>query len=533
MEQSGRGWRLDLGLILILLLVGTGIKAWLLTHTEVLAKDGIGFIQFAARLQQEPWLKVLREANQHPLYPIHVLVISSVLQGPNAAPDCLAWQRSAQMANALAAVLLAAPMYLLGRHLFGRRVGFTAALLFQVMPVPARITADALTEGTFLLLAAMALLFAAWGFQKRAWGWFAMCGLAGGLAYLTRPEGALLILCTALILVGPLFSRDCKSHWQPTVLCTGSLGLTTLLIVAPYWMIIGRLTPKPTANQILASAEREWNRNQAVAASTVLFAARFTPGVNGVGEEGVSPSYAAAKVLDELLTAFHYVLWLPALAAMLWFRRRLATEPALGLLVLICLIQLLVLCRLAITVGYVSERHTLLIVLCGYILAAAGFAEAARRWTAWSQARQSTNAEVGWRKLLQPQAALATVLLVLLGWGAVRTLRPLHPGKSGHKEAGFWLAQHTHAHDQLVDPYGWASFYAGRVMAHPAPAAASVSAIPRQYVIWEPHETDDTRLHIVEQVGGLEGREPVFTWPAGKRPRLIVYGTPPLENGKP
>ncbi len=523
MEQNGRGWRLDLGLILILLLVGTGIKSWLLTHTEVLAKDGIGFIQFASRLQQEPWVKVLREANQHPLYPIHVLVVSSILQGTNAAPDCLAWQRSAQVANALAGVLLAIPIYLLGRHFFGRRVGFTAALLFQLMPVPARITADALTEGTFLFLAAAALLFAAWGFQRRTWGWFALCGLAGGLAYLTRPEGALLILCTALMLVGLLFRRDWKSHWQQTLLCTGSLGLATLLTVAPYWGIIGRLTPKPTANQILATTEQERNRNHTVAASTALFAARFTPGVNGVGEEGVSPSFAVAKVLDELLTAFHYVLWLPALAAIFWFRRRLATEPALGLLALICLIQLLVLCRLAITVGYVSERHTLLIVMCGYIVAAAGLFEAVRRWTAWNQARQFTNAEVGWRKLLQPRATLATVMLVLLGWGAVRTLRPLHPGKSGHKEAGFWLAQHTDAHDQLVDPYGWASFYAGRIMAHPVPAPASTAAIARQYVIWEPHETDDTRLQIVQQVGGLEGREPVFTWPTGKRPRLVVY----------
>src|SRR5207249_2546738 len=65
---------------------------------------------------------------------------------------------AAQLVSAIAGVLLVVPTYLLGRMLFGRNVGFAAALLFQVLPVPARITSDGLAEGLYLLGSATALV---------------------------------------------------------------------------------------------------------------------------------------------------------------------------------------------------------------------------------------------------------------------------------------------------------------------------------------------------------------------------------------
>ena len=41
---------------------------------------------------------------------------------------------------AIAGILLVFPSYLIGRMLFGRSVGFAAAPLFQVLPVPAHVT---------------------------------------------------------------------------------------------------------------------------------------------------------------------------------------------------------------------------------------------------------------------------------------------------------------------------------------------------------------------------------------------------------
>ena len=63
-------------------------------------------------------------------------------------------------AETIAPWLLVIPMFYLGKALFNRGVGFGASLLFQCLPVSARATTDALSEGLFLLLATTALLCA-------------------------------------------------------------------------------------------------------------------------------------------------------------------------------------------------------------------------------------------------------------------------------------------------------------------------------------------------------------------------------------
>ena len=62
-----------------------------------------------------------------------------------------------QVASSVAGVLLVIPMYLLGRMLFGRFAGFAGAALFQLLPVPAHVTADGLTEALYLLCAVSAV----------------------------------------------------------------------------------------------------------------------------------------------------------------------------------------------------------------------------------------------------------------------------------------------------------------------------------------------------------------------------------------
>src|SRR6516225_3489660 len=73
----GRSSRwVDLGLVLLLLLVGVGIRAWLVAHTSVMARDGIGYIHYAWQLETQPWRHVLRSQFQHPLYPATILLVS-------------------------------------------------------------------------------------------------------------------------------------------------------------------------------------------------------------------------------------------------------------------------------------------------------------------------------------------------------------------------------------------------------------------------------------------------------------------------
>jgi len=131
----------------MLLLLSAGIRVWHIHHTEVTARDGVGFIRYAWQLQHEPWTTVLRGNPHPPLYPLAILGVSIPLRQLVNDDASRAMQLSAQVASALAGVLLVIPMYYLGKELFNRSVGFWSAAIFQCLPASSRVLSDALAEG--------------------------------------------------------------------------------------------------------------------------------------------------------------------------------------------------------------------------------------------------------------------------------------------------------------------------------------------------------------------------------------------------
>src|SRR6266576_916970 len=85
----------------LLVFMAAGIRVWQLAHTEVAARDSIGFIRIAWQL------------HQHPAYPLTILAVAAPLRAFDL-PEADHMQRSAQFASALAAVLLVLPMFCLG-----------------------------------------------------------------------------------------------------------------------------------------------------------------------------------------------------------------------------------------------------------------------------------------------------------------------------------------------------------------------------------------------------------------------------------
>ena len=126
--RKSRPWT-DAGLVALLLLLAGGVHAWLVTNTTVAARDSIGYIRFALHLESHPWSEVLQKADQHPGYPLVVMLTSWPIRhflGTTAQTMAL----SAQLASAIAGTLLVIPMFFLGRLLFDRKTGFWAALIF-------------------------------------------------------------------------------------------------------------------------------------------------------------------------------------------------------------------------------------------------------------------------------------------------------------------------------------------------------------------------------------------------------------------
>src|SRR5262249_52516138 len=149
-----------------------------------------------------------------------------------------------------------------------RRVGFGAAVLLQCLPVSGRILADGLSESLFLLLAASALLWSARALrQPRAPGAFALAGLFGALAYLTRPGGAFLVAATGLVLLAGQAVPAWRRSRRDLLACGAALALAALLPAGPYVKTTGRLTVKPSALRVL-----EYRSAAAAGGGPALFA---------------------------------------------------------------------------------------------------------------------------------------------------------------------------------------------------------------------------------------------------------------------
>ena len=258
MDEPNTAWlpvrgftRRDFACVLILLAVAVALRAWQLTHTTVASRDSIGYARIAWRLEHGDWKKVIPHASQHPLYPLALLAVSWPVRHflPDDLP--LAMQLSAQLSSGIAGVLLVIPMFLLGKHLFDRRVGFGGTLLFQCLPSGGRVLGDGLSEALFLLFAAWALVLCRPGISvSRSWLWFGLAGLASGLSYLTRPEGLILAAAMGVVLVGAQAVVRWRRPWWNLAACCATLTVATLLVAGPYMALIGGLTVKQAANRV-------------------------------------------------------------------------------------------------------------------------------------------------------------------------------------------------------------------------------------------------------------------------------------------
>ncbi len=99
--------------------------------------------------------------------------------------------------------LLCLPIYGLGRAMYGRRVGFIAAILVAVYPALAAwpFLWGTMTESPFLLCT-FSGIWAIWqALHTGRPAWYAAVGLGFGLSYLTRPEGLTYFAVLGLFMV--------------------------------------------------------------------------------------------------------------------------------------------------------------------------------------------------------------------------------------------------------------------------------------------------------------------------------------------
>lgn len=507
------GWHRDGWLLGGLLSAALALKVWLVWQSTLFARDGVGFIEIAQCLGEQPWAEVIRQSHQHPLYPINIWLTARVYEACSAeALANLDWQNCAHLANCWASLLAVVPMYFLGRRLGGRWVGFAGTLLFLLLPMPAGVLADTLSEGTYLLC----LLLAAWaallGFETRRLPWFGVAGLFGGLAFLARPEGAMVAVSVGTLLL----AARAMGHfsWRLTVFGGTWVLILTLMVVGPYWLANGGIGKKTTFKEMLriSSVEEALSPSTAKAAVPLLLASRFQPGTDGQDWHHLTLVFLSREVLEEISRGFHYLALVPAVAGLVLACRRRGLRSSWACLLVLGMagLNLLLLYWLAWKARYVSERHTLFIVLVGCWCAAL----AVQTGAAWCAVRWSVLR--GRARLL---AALA--LLGLVTASLHRATQPAHVQRLAHYEAGQWLRGQLRPGDEVIDPYGYVAFFAEQRTIYKRKLPRSPENLT--YLVFEPGETDRHRLRVASKV--RDRGELLRGWPRTGKPRVVIYAS--------
>lgn len=492
--------RQDWPRLALVMAVGLVLRVWIVANSEVCARDTIGFIRYARLLDEQPWGDVVRGMHQMPAYPAAILLISKPVLAVHPGPESEAYVLSAQLVSLLASVLSAAALYLAGRSLASRRAGFFAALLFQALPGWLQVTSDGLSEALFLMFAAWGLCFATAALRTPA-GWrFALAGCFTGAAYLTRPEGLELFPATCAVVV--VYGLT-KWGWRATTLRLAFLAAGVLPFVMLYVAETGGLTNKPTSRTLLHGEETVMQPAGPAALPLAVF---VEPNSHG----GLSRQLTGLQMLAaETAKSLRYAGALLAVAGLMVAWRSYRFDPAFWLTLLLAGLHLAILWRMAVVIGYLSERHTLLFVL------------PALMWAGIALDRLQQFCLVR-----APRLRFAPVaMIVCIGLsGIVSIAKPLHHNRAGHHAAGKWLAENARPQDELVDPFAWAHYYGGFFFREGIETPAGPKT---KFIVMEP-KNNHPRLPLVPLARQLSERgEVVFEWPE-ERPTVVVYR---VKNG--
>ena len=484
--------------------------------------------------------EVLKHAQQPPGYPASIYAtyylvrlvdppapVASAVEGQPPVVPIVGEQllRSAQIACAAAMILAVFPMYWLGRMLLDRDRSFAAVLIFQFLPVVARDTSDGLSEGLFLLGLSSALALGVAGIRKQSVGRFLLCGLAAGATYLVRPE-ALAVVIAGIGTLAWLAVAKLRPK-ADTLACAVALLVGTGIAAAPYMVLIGGITNKPSGKQATEEFSHPRFRAVGLGDGGPLFAEWRRDG-------GDAP--ALSKALDaagaigrEYLHASHWAVGILGLLGLAVVARRLRERPEWLLLLGAAAVHLAVLARVAYVQGYASERHLL---SCSFV---ATYLAMAAIPPIFDRLRRRPILGAFYRR----PVAFWIWVAVLVGICFPSLLRPMHANRVGFKKGGLFLVERFErdrlaaaknpeidsAYPQLTDPSEWVQFYAGRT--YHVPPALTISRRPGvEYAVHLPDRArNDSRLNAIEYTTEMANdptAELVFVWPDGPGEKATV-----------
>lgn len=541
-QESRVSTRTDWLLIGVLLALVLPLRLWLLCNTEVAARDSIGYIRYALQFERMPWQEVLEKNHQHPGYPLCVWLMSLPVRAIDGETTPENMALSTQLVNLLAALFLMAPTYFLGRQFFDRTVSFGATLLYQYLPISAHHLSDGISEPIYLVLLVSALLQMAMAMRDRRIAPCLACGVFTGLAYLVRPEGLLVLPAFGFALLVMQWSASWRSTRGRFFACGAAMLLTTLLIASIYVSTTGRITNKlaalETIKNVLELLRKPFTSppdvNVGGAGAGRLFAVTFVPSEH----KAIRFWQCVSAYGKEIIQGLHYVSIVTAILGFWWSFRSLRAYPAFWALVIYALLHSLILMALGMTASYVSDRHVMILVLCGCFFVILGLRELPRFVLIWFKVDTTTT-----EKALTPGSSpggrgenwyrsapvwFAVLFVALIGFCLPKATQRLHGNRTGNHQAGVWLREHVRIGDVVEDDHSWSHFFAGLIFREGRERALPKDHQATCYVVttrsrdpWIDSQRLSARVPEDAQV--------VYVWPVESDPaqaRVIVHAQP-------
>ncbi|MBO0698566.1 MAG: glycosyltransferase family 39 protein [Zavarzinella sp.] len=556
------GWRLGL-----VLLLAVTLRAYMIANTTLVSRDCVKFVRFALHLERPPAgqdrIDVIRTAEHPPAYPVAILAMSKVVRPlmgvPSGEATVESMALSAQLVSALAGVLLFVPFYFLTRRVFEANTACAAGLLFTALPVCVEVTSDGISDGLYLLTAITALWFAVRALEpdrpRSAFGFALGAGLCLGLGYLVRPDALIALAGIGVTLLGLVSIRLYRrATWRPPFVAGLGLVLGFAVLMGPYVALIGKLTNKPTGKGLIETfqggdAQPSYFQRSSLNVGTVPLASWHDPATDGKRSKA---GWALESLAAEYWKTAHYSLVIFAAIGLFAIRRRFS-DPRVALLLIFALVYAVALWTLAWVAGYVSQRHTLPIALVSCVLGACAFPAlgvwAVQLWHTRTLARfglRSFSLLAGRRRARPVVRALrgASPWFLAAIWTGLlltpslpRDLYSLHSERAGHKPAGQWIKKYSDPGIELIDPFGWAEWYADRSLRE-WPVPQPYDGRPK-YVVFEPNsKSPHSRLEWYEHAKKLTSDpgwsvEEKYKYPENAAPddvKVAVYLCTPVKK---
>ncbi|MFO0952737.1 MAG: glycosyltransferase family 39 protein [Isosphaeraceae bacterium] len=503
MSHFQRGARIGL-----LMLGASALLFWVTHHAEVSFADGLRDVKQARQITLGDLQGGLWQAVDHPLHPLSIAGIHQVLGGGDRP---YAWQTAAQAASVIALVLAVIPLYMLGLELFDDDTTATLGVLLVISGrVACDVAVNVLSESTFLLFWAWGLWASARFLREGGFVWLVPAVLAGALAYLTRPEGVLLLLgLVATLLILPVH-RGTRIDWPRWWAAVGVLVIGPALLVGPYVALKGGIATRPAVGRLIGvepeappqALEREGPlpEGQTRLQTYAIASARVARAIKGAVTLPLLPCAAVG-------------LFLVTRGAV---RVRTRAWLLMGVVTLIAAAGLV---RLHATGGYCTVRHALIPGTLLILTAAHGIATVLQ-----SASIDGRRIGLGDGRLQAGPAVWVLVLALLTAWPLYRVKTPYASSFAPYRAAGLWLSGRPEADGRVLDLTDWSLFFSGRRGAGFAEVLdAAERPGTRFLVVREAHLSG--HLHYNEVLRRLvAGKEPVARFPEQPEPHQLQVG---------